>query len=81
MLTRRSEVALGESHRDAGEERNVKAFANTAMVLGAIVLMGWLMLAQSAYQRGFGPDLTPQTGTSNQVNLAASMDRAMLALR
>jgi len=59
----------------------VKAFANTAMVFGAIVLMGWLMLAQGAYQRGFSPDLTPQAGTSNQTNFAASMDRAMLALR
>jgi hypothetical protein len=59
----------------------VKAFANTATVFGAIVLMGWLMLAQSAYQRGFSPELTPQAGTTNQINLATSMDRAMLALR
>jgi hypothetical protein len=59
----------------------VKAFANTATVFGAIVLMGWLMFAQSAYQRGLSQDLTPQAGTSNQANLANSMNRAMLALR
>jgi hypothetical protein len=58
----------------------MKVFANAAMMLGAVVLMGWLMVAQGAYQQGFNENSTAQASTANQTNLADSMGHAMLAL-
>jgi hypothetical protein len=59
----------------------MKVFANAAMMFGAVALMGWLMLAQGAYQQSFSQNLTAQSSTANETNLATSMDRAMLALK
>ena len=59
----------------------MRTFANAAMMVGAVMLMGWLMLAQGAYQQGFSANPTAQTSAANETNLATSMDRAMLALK
>jgi hypothetical protein len=59
----------------------MKVFANAAMMFGAVALMGWLMLAQGAYQQSFSANPTAQSSTANETNLATSMDRAMLALK
>ena len=59
----------------------MKVFANAAMVFGAVALMGWLMVAQGAYQQGFSANSAAQSGTANDTNLASSIGHAMLALK
>jgi hypothetical protein len=59
----------------------MKVFANAAMMVGAVALMGWLMLAQSAYQQSWTQDTVAQTTAANQTDLAASLNRAMLAMK
>ena len=59
----------------------MKVLANAAMTFGVVVLMGWLMLAQRDYQKSWSADLTTQSTSANDTNLATSMDRAMLALK
>ena len=59
----------------------MKVFANAAMMVGAVALMGWLMLAQRAYQQGFDQSTIAQTSAANQTDLASSLNRAMLAMK
>ncbi len=58
----------------------MKAFGNAAMMVGAVVLMGWLMLAQRAYQRGWTENTLTQSTAAN-TDLATSLDRAMVAMK
>lgn len=58
----------------------MKVFANAAMIVGAVVLMGWLMLAQRAYQQSWNESLTAQAGSAHPTDSATSIKRAMLAL-
>lgn len=59
----------------------MKFFANAAMMVGAVVLMGWLILAQRAYQRGWNESTIAQSSAANETDLATSLDRAMLAMK
>ena len=59
----------------------MKVFANAAMVFGAVALMGWLMVAQGAYQQGFSENSAAQSSTPNETNLASSTGHAILALK
>jgi len=59
----------------------MRTFANAAMMVGAVMLMGWLMLAQRAYQRGWSENTIAQPSAANQTDLATSLDRAMLAMK
>lgn len=59
----------------------MKTFANAAMMVGAVVLMGWLMMAQRAYQRAWTENTMSQPSAANHIDLATSLDRAMLAMK
>jgi hypothetical protein len=59
----------------------MKVFGNTAMMMGAVALMGWLIVAQQDYQQSFNPSPTAQSTNVDQTSLATSLDRAMIALK